>query len=125
MRRVADMDLDRVPDPGEGVRLLVDMNEAARLVESGFEVTIVQAGAGQDLNAIPGCAGLRRIEAAECGLTDGQVCHYGFEGTDSHPSRCGWRTLCTDPTACTVDWRLPADRLSFDISTTFVTLPPS
>jgi hypothetical protein len=43
MRRVADMDLDRVPDPGEGVRLLVDMDEAARLVESGFEVTIVQA----------------------------------------------------------------------------------
>lgn len=43
MRRVADMDLDRVPDPEGGVRLLVDMDEAARLVESGFEVTIVQA----------------------------------------------------------------------------------
>jgi hypothetical protein len=79
----------------------------------------------QDLKAITGCAGLRGIEAAECGLTDGQVCHYWFEGTDSHPSRGGWRTLCTDPTGCTVDWRLPADRLSFDISTTFVTLPPS
>jgi hypothetical protein len=43
MRSVADMDLDRVPDPGEDVRLLVDMDEAARLVESGFEVTIVKA----------------------------------------------------------------------------------
>ena len=43
MRRVADMDLDRVPDPEGGVRLLVDMDEAARLVGSGFEVTIVQA----------------------------------------------------------------------------------
>lgn len=43
LRRVADMDLDRVPDPEGGVRLLVDMDEAARLVENGFEVTIVQA----------------------------------------------------------------------------------
>lgn len=43
VRRVADMDLDRVPDPEGGVRLLVDMDEAARLVKSGFEVTIVQA----------------------------------------------------------------------------------
>jgi hypothetical protein len=41
MRRVAD--LDRVPDPEGGVRLLVDMDEAARLVGNGFEVTIVQA----------------------------------------------------------------------------------
>jgi hypothetical protein len=37
------MDLDRVPDPGEDVRLLVDMDEVARLVENGFEVTIVRA----------------------------------------------------------------------------------
>jgi hypothetical protein len=43
MRQVADMDLDRVPDPEGGVRLLVDMDEAARLVESGLEVTLVQA----------------------------------------------------------------------------------
>lgn len=43
MRRVADLDLDRVPDPEGGVRILVDMDEAARLVESGFEVTLVRA----------------------------------------------------------------------------------
>jgi hypothetical protein len=43
MRSVADLDVDRVPDPEGGVRLLVDMEEAARLVENGFEVTLVQA----------------------------------------------------------------------------------
>lgn len=43
MRSVAALDLDRVPDPEGGVRLLVDMEEAARLVESGFEVTLLQA----------------------------------------------------------------------------------
>jgi hypothetical protein len=42
MRSVADLDMDRVPDPEGGVRLLVDMDEAARLVERGFEVTLVQ-----------------------------------------------------------------------------------
>ena len=42
MRSVADLDMDRVPDPEGGVRLLVDMEEAARLVKSGFEVTLVQ-----------------------------------------------------------------------------------
>lgn len=51
MRRVADMDLDRVPDPDGGVRLLVDMEEAARLVESGFEVTIVQAAPAGPLDS--------------------------------------------------------------------------
>ncbi len=45
MRRVADMDLDRVPDPEGEVRLLVGIDEATRLVESGFEVTLVQAAA--------------------------------------------------------------------------------
>lgn len=55
--------------------------------------------------------GLWGIEASECGLMDGQVCHYWFEVTDSHPSRDGRRILCTDPTAFTVDWRLLADRL--------------
>ncbi|WP_427007922.1 hypothetical protein [Pseudarthrobacter sp. H2] len=43
MRSVAELDMDRVPDPEGGVRLLVDMDEAARLVESGFEVTLVAA----------------------------------------------------------------------------------
>lgn len=43
MRSVAELDLDRVPDPEGGVRLLVDMEEAARLVENGFEVTLLRA----------------------------------------------------------------------------------
>jgi hypothetical protein len=43
MRSVADLNMDRVPDPEGGVRLLVDIEEAARLVESGFEVTLVAA----------------------------------------------------------------------------------
>lgn len=64
-----------------------------------------------DLKEIPGCAGLWGIEAADCGLIDREIYHYWFEVTDSHPSRDGRRTLCTDPTALTVAWRLLADRL--------------
>lgn len=63
------------------------------------------------LKDLGGGLGLWGIEASECGLVDGQVCHYWFEVTDSHPSRDGRRILCTDPTATTVDWRLLADRL--------------
>ena len=37
---VADLDLDRVPDPEGGVRLLVNMEEVAHLVEQGFEVRL-------------------------------------------------------------------------------------
>lgn len=41
--RVADLDLDRVPDPGGGVRVLVDLTECARLVRAGFEVHLLRA----------------------------------------------------------------------------------
>jgi pullulanase len=51
------------------------------------------------------------INAAQCGLTDGQVYHYWFEVSDSSPTRDGRRIRCTDPTAFTVDWRLLAPRL--------------
>ena len=51
MRSLADLDMDRVPDPGGGVRLLVDMEEAARLVENGFEVTLVKAAPAGPLDA--------------------------------------------------------------------------
>jgi hypothetical protein len=37
---VADLDLDRVPDPEGGVRVLVNMEEVAHLVEQGFEVRL-------------------------------------------------------------------------------------
>lgn len=51
------------------------------------------------------------INAADCGLVDGQIYHYWFEVSDSSPTRDGTRILCTDPTAFTVDWRLLAPRL--------------
>jgi len=53
-------------------------------------------------------ADLWSIEAAQCGLADGQVYHYWFEVSDSSPTRDGSRIACTDPTAFTVDWRLQA-----------------
>lgn len=40
---VADLDLDRVPDPEGGVRLLVTADEAAQLVERGYEVHLLRA----------------------------------------------------------------------------------
>ena len=51
------------------------------------------------------------IDAAKCGLSDGQVYHYWFEVSDSSPTRDGSRISCTDPTAFTVDWRLLAPQL--------------
>lgn len=38
--RVADLDLDRIPDPGGDMRLLVDVDECVRLLEQGFEVRL-------------------------------------------------------------------------------------
>lgn len=43
LERVADLDLDRVPDPGGGVRLLVDLTDCERLVLAGFEVHLLRA----------------------------------------------------------------------------------
>jgi hypothetical protein len=40
---VADLDLDRVPDPAGGVRLIVTADEAAELVERGYEVHLLRA----------------------------------------------------------------------------------
>ena len=64
-----------------------------------------------ELEASPDHPGLWRIDAARCGLVDGQTYHYWFEVTDSSPFRTGRRILCTDPVAFTVDWRLLADPL--------------
>lgn len=41
--RVADLDVDRIPDPDEGIRLLVDADECTDLLEQGFEVRLVRA----------------------------------------------------------------------------------
>lgn len=64
-----------------------------------------------DLSELPGQPGLWGIEAWRCGLADGNVYHYWFEVTDSNPQRNGWRILCADPLARTVDWRLKAPAL--------------
>jgi hypothetical protein len=43
LHRVADLDLDRVPDPEGGVRLLVTADDCARLLDSGYEVRLHRA----------------------------------------------------------------------------------
>lgn len=63
------------------------------------------------LAEVSGCPGLWGIDAADCGLGEGNVYHYWFEVTDSSPFRDGRRILCTDPLARTVDWRLRAPAL--------------
>lgn len=47
---VDDFDLDRIPDPEGGVRLLIDLDEVTRLVEAGFEVRLQRALAPQPLD---------------------------------------------------------------------------
>ncbi len=61
-----------------------------------------------DLQAAPEHPELWQIAAADCQLEDG-IYHYWFEVNDSNPYHGQpRRLLCTDPTACTVDWRLLA-----------------
>ncbi|MDP9696708.1 UNVERIFIED_ORG: 1,4-alpha-glucan branching enzyme [Arthrobacter globiformis] len=62
-----------------------------------------------DLKEDPARPGLWAIQAADSGLEDQQVYHYWFEVADSHPSGDGQWKLCTDPSAFTVDWRMPAE----------------
>ncbi len=40
--RLADLDLDRVPDPEGGVRVLADLDTCVRLVREGFEVRLLR-----------------------------------------------------------------------------------
>jgi hypothetical protein len=40
LESVADLDLDRVPDPQRGVRLLVTSDEIVALLERGYEVRL-------------------------------------------------------------------------------------
>jgi pullulanase len=61
-----------------------------------------------DMSQSPQFSDLWVIEAAACNLTDGQVYHYWFEVTDTHPERSGQRIRVTDPMAFMVDWRLRA-----------------
>jgi hypothetical protein len=43
LEAVADLDLDRVPDPEGRVRVLITSEEATRLVERGYEVHLLRA----------------------------------------------------------------------------------
>ena len=64
-----------------------------------------------DLKQLPDHGDLWAIDAAECGLTNGQVYHYWFEVLDSSRDDTPRPIQCTDPTAFTVDWRLRSDPL--------------
>ncbi|NUP11362.1 MAG: hypothetical protein HOW73_35395 [Polyangiaceae bacterium] len=43
LARVADLDLDRVPDPQGGVRVIVTADELAELVRRGYEVRVFRS----------------------------------------------------------------------------------
>jgi hypothetical protein len=50
LARVADFDLDRIPDPESAVRVLVDLEAAEQLVRQGYEVRLHRAVPVQPLN---------------------------------------------------------------------------
>jgi hypothetical protein len=50
LARVADLDLDRIPDPEGEVRVLITAEDAERLLEQGFEVRLVRAHAVRPLD---------------------------------------------------------------------------
>ena len=50
LERVADLDLDRVPDPDGGVRVLITSDEAEQLLDRGYEVRLVRAHRAQPLD---------------------------------------------------------------------------
>ncbi len=59
------------------------------------------------LQLVPGFTDLWEIPAANCKLAEGQVYHYWFEVSVSHPERpANARLRITDPTGFMVDWRL-------------------
>src|SRR3954447_19812708 len=43
VERVDDLDVDRLPDPDGGVRVLVDVAECVRLLDGGYEVRLQRA----------------------------------------------------------------------------------
>ena len=50
LARVADLDLDRIPDPEGEVRVLITAEDAERLLEQGFEVRLLRAHAVRPLD---------------------------------------------------------------------------
>lgn len=43
LQRVADLDLDRIPDPEGGVRVLISAEDAENLLAQGYEVVLLRA----------------------------------------------------------------------------------
>ena len=43
LERIADLDLDRVPDPEGGIRVLITAEDAERVLAEGYEVRLVRA----------------------------------------------------------------------------------
>ncbi len=65
------------------------------------------------LQRVPGFTDLWEIPAANCNLADGQVYHYWFEVSVSHPERsANARLRITDPAGFMVDWRLRGPRVA-------------
>ncbi len=50
LKEIATLDLDRLPGPPEEVRVLLTIDEAARLVQRGFEVHLLKAHPVQPLD---------------------------------------------------------------------------
>lgn len=51
LRRVADFDLDRIPDPDGDLRVLIGAEDAEALVAQGYEVLLLKAQPVQPLDA--------------------------------------------------------------------------
>lgn len=69
---VADLDLDRVPDPTGDVRILATSEDLVRLLEHGLEVRLVRAHRVKPLDAslmIDDAEARKRIEEQTRGIT--------------------------------------------------------
>ena len=65
-----------------------------------------------DMQLVAGFTDLWELPVTACNLTEGQVYHYWFEVSVSHPNRPATAQLqITDPMAFTVDWRLRGPRV--------------
>ena len=76
LARVADLDLDRIPDPAGEVRVLISAEDAERLLEQGFEVRLLRAHAVRPLDPA-----LISDDAAVAAWLDAQTA--GIERADS------------------------------------------
>ncbi len=57
LSQVSDLDLDRIPDPQGGVRVVVTADELAELVRRGFEVRVYPHHPARAAEPRPGAVG--------------------------------------------------------------------